>query len=250
MNRIKKTFSILIICFIVFSIIGCVKKLTTNQYNTLENNFYYVYDQIAKDFYSEAIKGSNGQLISADCYHNHKSDVDKLQTILFSVEDGAVPIDKKSAYQKMNDEFLNIIFLNEDAVSCEVPYLMTEKEKQNTITHCNQFLSFNKDKIATLGLNQDTQTLSNAPKPDLELLDKTDKYENSTTYITGHIQNNTKHNYSSVYVSINLYKDNNLVGNTNDIITNLEAGGIWEFKAITIVDFNSYKIGDIHGNTN
>lgn len=85
-------------------------------------------------------------------------------------------------------------------------------------------------------------------KPNLELIDKDVLYNNKSTYITGHIKNNSVYDYDSVFINVSLYNENgDKVGDAIDIINDLESQGTWEFKAITSVDFTKYKVSDIHG---
>ena len=85
-------------------------------------------------------------------------------------------------------------------------------------------------------------------KADLELIDKQAITQDGLRYIVGKIKNNTEKTYSYVQVSINLYKDDNLVGSTVDNVNNLEPGATWEFKAIILEDeANKHKITEITG---
>jgi len=68
-------------------------------------------------------------------------------------------------------------------------------------------------------------------------------------YIEGKIRNNTAYTYAYVMVNINLYdEDDNLVGDAVDLVTNLEPGGIWRFRApVTEENAVKYKIVQIKG---
>jgi hypothetical protein len=56
--------------------------------------------------------------------------------------------------------------------------------------------------------------------------------------------------YDYVSVKINLYdKDDNLIGNTLDVASNLSPGEKWKFKAsVTEKGFQKYKVTEISGN--
>lgn len=85
-------------------------------------------------------------------------------------------------------------------------------------------------------------------KADLEVMNYDTLSENGLRYAVGEIKNNTDKIYKYVQVSINLYKDDILVGSTLDNINNLEPGATWEFKAIILEDeSNKHKITEITG---
>lgn len=249
MFKYKKFFSIILTLIMSVSFfIGCGQQMTDEQYSQLENNFYKVYDPIVKDFYNEALQGINGQLISSKLYRNHKDDIDKLGKI-YNVENSKIPSNKKEAYKKINDEFVNVLALSSNSLECEVPSNLSEKKKQDIVENCKKFISFNKDKIDKLSINQNSEASSDNIKSELELVDKTTKSENGITYIVGTVKNNTNKTYSYVSIKINLYdSSNNQVGNTLDSISNLEPNGTWKFKCSTSVNFDKYKIISIGGN--
>lgn len=68
-------------------------------------------------------------------------------------------------------------------------------------------------------------------------------------YIEGTIKNNTDKNYSYVQVTFNTYdKDGAQLGTALANINNLEANGIWRYKAMTTADnIASYKLAEITG---
>ena len=67
-------------------------------------------------------------------------------------------------------------------------------------------------------------------------------------YITGKVRNTSSRPYSMVYIEFNLYDDQgNLVGNGNDMVSNLEAHGTWSFKVTTTQGVSKYKLKDITG---
>ena len=79
----------------------------------------------------------------------------------------------------------------------------------------------------------------------------TDKYGMSYT-IEGSIKNNTSKKYSYVQVTFNLYdSDGAQIGSALAIINNLEADGLWKFKAIGSLgngkSVASYKLMEITG---
>ena len=85
-------------------------------------------------------------------------------------------------------------------------------------------------------------------KPDLEVLDVSSKTEGYVRYATGHIKNNTDHDYSYVQVEISLYSGETQVGSTLDNVTNLKAGATWEFSA-PILENNAdrFEVADVTG---
>jgi hypothetical protein len=94
------------------------------------------------------------------------------------------------------------------------------------------------------------QQVKEEQKDDLELLEGTETTKDEfTKYIEGKIRNNTKHEYSYVQVTFNLYDDEGaLVDSTLANVNNLEPGGIWKFKAIIMnEDATSFKLSDITG---
>ncbi|MBQ7525332.1 MAG: SHOCT domain-containing protein [Abditibacteriota bacterium] len=89
-------------------------------------------------------------------------------------------------------------------------------------------------------------------KPDLELNDyKAHIDEVGYVYIEGSVTNNTNEDYSFVEIEFNLYDDDNAqVGTALDNTTNLEAGGTWKFKAISLCEgdnVSTYKPVNLHG---
>ena len=85
-------------------------------------------------------------------------------------------------------------------------------------------------------------------KPNLEVLEYTSITEDGVGYIVGQVRNNTNRTYSYAQVSINLYRDDTLLGSTLDNVNNLGPGQVWEFKAIVLYDdCNKYSIVEVTG---
>lgn len=82
--------------------------------------------------------------------------------------------------------------------------------------------------------NQDSPTSTSAKG--LELVESSsERGEYGNLYITGTVKNNTNKTYSYAQVTFNLYDDSGAqVGSTMANTNNLEAGGIWKFKAVVI----------------
>lgn len=101
----------------------------------------------------------------------------------------------------------------------------------------------------TTPTSNEPATVSPSEKPEnLEVLDHTIVTEGTLRHITGHIKNNTQKTYSYLQVSINLYKDDALVGSTLDNVNNLGPGETWEFDALIWDDSaDSYKIIEVTG---
>lgn len=98
--------------------------------------------------------------------------------------------------------------------------------------------------------NESTTQTINKRKAELEVLEHSMCYNDYAKYICGTIINNTNRNISYAQVDINLYdRDNTLVDNTFDSITDLEANGKWKFKAPILYEYGvaSYKIKDVTG---
>lgn len=70
-------------------------------------------------------------------------------------------------------------------------------------------------------------------------------------YIEGTIKNNTNKNYSYVQVTFNTYdKDGAQLGTAIANINNLEANGVWKYKAMAMTssdEIASYKLVEITG---
>lgn len=85
-------------------------------------------------------------------------------------------------------------------------------------------------------------------KADLEVLEYKDTNDGYVRHITGKVKNNTNKKYSYVQISINLYKDDTLLGSTMANANNLGAGEIWEFSAPVLYEnCNKYKIVEVTG---
>ncbi|MBP5092790.1 MAG: hypothetical protein J6332_01935 [Abditibacteriota bacterium] len=80
-----------------------------------------------------------------------------------------------------------------------------------------------------------------ASNPDLSL-DEHKAYidEFGYAYIEGAVKNNTNENYPYAEIEFNFYDDDDaFVGKAIDNTTDLEAGGTWEFKAVSLGDVRS-----------
>ncbi len=107
----------------------------------------------------------------------------------------------------------------------------------------------NKDQGAGTKDNTSTPAVSDKAKvPDLEITEHSVLQEEYSAYIVGKVKNNTNKQYGYVQVEVNLYDaDGDQVGSAMDNTNNLEPGGSWKFKAITLEEFDSYKIKDVSG---
>jgi len=69
--------------------------------------------------------------------------------------------------------------------------------------------------------------------------------------VVGHVKNNAAKTFRSVKININLYDETGAqVGSTMDIVSNLEPGAVWTFKAFTSVGpgrVTAYKVKEISG---
>lgn len=84
--------------------------------------------------------------------------------------------------------------------------------------------------------------------PDLELLDLDSEADEFLVYATGHIRNNTDHNYGYVQVQINELDDSGaIVGSTMANVNNLGPGETWSFKAPLTRDGVRFQVKDITG---
>ena len=81
------------------------------------------------------------------------------------------------------------------------------------------------------------------------LVDSEGSYDGFAYYVTGSIKNNTDRQYSYVQVTFNLYdEDGAQIGTAMANVNNLEANGIWKFKALGITEeVASYKLMEITG---
>ena len=96
---------------------------------------------------------------------------------------------------------------------------------------------------ASTGTGTTTQS-----KPDLEVLDVSSTNDGYVRYATGHIKNNTDHDYSYVQVEISLYSGETQVGSTLDNVTNLKAGATWEFSAPILENSaDRFEVADVTG---
>ncbi|EIA1343186.1 hypothetical protein WB904_004326 [Vibrio parahaemolyticus] len=64
-------------------------------------------------------------------------------------------------------------------------------------------------------------------------------------FIEGDAVNNSSTTFDMVFVTINLYKNHVLIGNTVSQISNLEPSQLWHFKASAVGDFDEYKVSQI-----
>ncbi|WP_234497934.1 FxLYD domain-containing protein [Vibrio maritimus] len=65
------------------------------------------------------------------------------------------------------------------------------------------------------------------------------------TYIEGDFENTSPKTLQNIFVKINLYKNDKLVGNTLDHASNLPANTIWRFKAAAPMGVDRYQIIDV-----
>lgn len=87
-------------------------------------------------------------------------------------------------------------------------------------------------------------------KPDLELMeDKVERDEYGNRYIVGTVKNNRNRKYSYAQITFTLHDESGAqVGTALDNINNLEAGGVWRFKAVVLEDNASkYKLSELSG---
>lgn len=97
------------------------------------------------------------------------------------------------------------------------------------------------DNNTTTQIAKTSSNTKQKSKPNLEILDYKYKQKGYSRYIIGHIKNNSNKTYSYVQVSINSYNNDTLVNSTIANVNNLEAGNVWDFKAIVSNDdFNKY----------
>lgn len=100
----------------------------------------------------------------------------------------------------------------------------------------------------TQSTSTSTNTKNEVRKPKYEILEHKAINDNGIKYITGKVKNNTGKQVSYAQVEINLYDANGQqCGSTLANVNNLEPEGVWNFKAIAIEDFTTYKIMDISG---
>lgn len=93
-----------------------------------------------------------------------------------------------------------------------------------------------------------TNTKKEVEKPKYEILEHKAINDGGIKYITGKIKNNTGRQVSYAQVEINLYDANGQqCGSTLANINNLEANGVWNFKAVVVDDFKTYKIMNVSG---
>lgn len=98
--------------------------------------------------------------------------------------------------------------------------------------------------------NNNYQSTSKTEK--FSLLKENKHFDGYNFYIDGEIKNNTNKQYSYVQVSFNLYDKNGAqIGTAIDNINNLEAQGIWKFKAMYFgtndAEVDRYKLIEIIG---
>ena len=81
------------------------------------------------------------------------------------------------------------------------------------------------------------------------LIDSEGSHDGFAYYVTGSIKNNTDKEYSYVQVTFNLYDaEGAQIGTAMANINNLEANGIWKFKAFGGTEkAASYKLNEITG---
>lgn len=86
-------------------------------------------------------------------------------------------------------------------------------------------------------------------KPDLEHLSNAVTSDDYCSYITGQVKNNSAKEYTYVEIRFTLYdKSGAEIGTAVDDISNLEAGGIWNYKAlVTEAEATEYMFKELTG---
>lgn len=247
LNMSKKSKIIIIIGIVVFVCVSLAiffisssNKLTNQEYDKKVVEYNIIFDRISKDFYQQAINVVTGNNPSVDLQSLYGNDLKQLNNIFLKYKESSVTKDRLEDFKYMkqvdNSIFAVALYSSNIKEIGDKKYWQTVKD-------------YSEKRFAEIGmLDSQKTTAINSTKPNLELLDKTDVYENGTSYITGHIKNNSKFNYSSVSVNVSLFDDNgNRVGDAIDIINNLSSGDTWSFKAMAMPKFKQYRIADIHG---
>lgn len=245
MIKKRKTIVILFTTLFIVSIflVGCGNsKLTEQGYSDKVKEFNVIFDKVSKDFYDQCELSINDKNTNVNLYDIYKDDIVKLNDIFTKYDENSIPSDK---VQNFNE----VIAIPNTMLIIEQNSMIKSKISKDI---CNIFVGFYDKRSKELGIS-DSKTTQEAEaiiaKPDLELMDKTTKYEDDSIYVVGDIRNNSQNSYSSVYVSVNLYGEdgNTRVGSAIDSIDNLGVGEIWKFKAHTSVEFKKYRVADIHG---
>lgn len=69
-----------------------------------------------------------------------------------------------------------------------------------------------------------------------------------SSYIVGSVKNDSDKAKGYAQITISLYdEDGAVVGSAYDNISNIDAGGVWKFKALALEDFASWKVVEITG---
>ena len=134
----------------------------------------------------------------------------------------------------------------------EKGYRVSATEVDNVILYLNSDNTINLIRWADADLYSNgaqVATISQIKnRPDLEVLSFSTENDGFVGYAVGEIRNNTQKTYSYVQVEIGLYNGETLVGSTLDNVNNLEAGQVWQFKAVIFEDnVTSCKIKDVSG---
>ncbi|MCL6590705.1 MAG: FxLYD domain-containing protein [Firmicutes bacterium] len=86
-------------------------------------------------------------------------------------------------------------------------------------------------------------------KPDLELLSDEVTSDDYCSYITGQVKNNSAKEYTYAEIRFTLYDESGAeIGTAMDDISNFEAGGIWNYKAlVTKAGATQYSFKELSG---
>ncbi|MBU3114338.1 FxLYD domain-containing protein [Clostridium lacusfryxellense] len=244
----KKTILIsIILSIVVFASIFLLNykpQLNETEYNNKVTEFNSEFDRISTDFYTQCKLSLSTNTTNMDLNNIYEKDVDKLNNIFLHYEEKSIPSDKIEDFKERSMIPVDMIMISN--------YSMGSGKILGD--YGTNFVSFYEKRAKELGntISTDAQVVASTETlPDLEVLDKTDEYENGSMYITGTIKNNSGSDYTSAYVTINLYdKDDNIVGNAIDNIQNLGSGEQWKFKCNTSVDFAKYSVEDVKGYKN
>ena len=97
--------------------------------------------------------------------------------------------------------------------------------------------------------SQNSETISEAKKPNLELIESVASKDSFTTTIAGTIKNNTNRKYDYVQVSFSLYDASGAqIGTAFANLNSLEPGGTWRFEAMGFTNKTTkYKLAEITG---
>ncbi len=197
----------------------------------------------------------NGNILKATCYSNAD------ESLIFYV------MDDKVFKMQYDASATPVPFSNEEDIFVMfgiTPASNLSKDVDTGAALCFSSVSETVSDFAVNGIDPEAKTfdfvgitfdskfggkLSNEPdKPDLEVLEFEVTSDDFVRYGVGRIKNNTDKTYSYVQVSINMYKDDALVGSTLDNVNNLGPGEVWEFKALILSDeANYFKVYEVTG---